>query len=726
LIDAEASGAGPPDPGGGDSGITRQPGAVLASPAYSGNADGIGANLSNRLNAVARLVQIGAARVGQEGFDPRLLADAEALLARAGERLRLSAHHTIVVLAGGTGSGKSSLFNQLAGAPFSPVGVLRPVTRAPHACVWGMEGAGPLLDWLGIQPRHRYARSSALEEGERALTGLLLVDLPDHDSVVTGGSAEVTRLVTQADLMVWVLDPQKYADAAVHSRYLVPMAGHSSVIAAALNQADLLTPEQAEDCVADLRRLLDTEGLHDARVVLTSATSESGVADLRRALMETVIARQAALQRINADVDAVAARFAPYTADADALARVTAALGPGTAALDPASAALGPGSAAVSPGSAGVGPGSAAVSPGSAGVGPGSAAVSPGSAAVSPGSAGVGPGSAAVSPGSAGVGPGSAAVAAPDPGSAGGEPAGSAGQGDPPEQGSGAAAGAGAGPFPAADGFGTDGMPGAVTSALPAASTEALAAAFCAAAGVSGVGRALQSAREMKAVDYVGWPIAWLADRVTGRDPVRKNRLGTLWDELRDVSAGSSPAQQAEISNAITVLADEAGRGLPGTWQASVRQAARSNTADIPAALGNAIGEALPQENSAAPWWRAVAAWQGLLLGVAAVGVAWLLAIIILGAFGAAPGAPLLLRDVSLLPWVVLIVAAILLLGWLTANGSMAVVIRETDEGREQAEQRMRAGVADVARQFVVAPVERELYEFARFHEELAVARGAG
>ena len=92
-----------------------------------------------------------------------------------------------MVLAGGTGSGKSSLFNQLAGAQFSPAGVLRPVTREPHACVWGVEGAGPLLDWLGIEPRRRYARSSALEEGERALTGLLLVDLPDHDSVVTGG-----------------------------------------------------------------------------------------------------------------------------------------------------------------------------------------------------------------------------------------------------------------------------------------------------------------------------------------------------------------------------------------------------------------------------------------------------------------------------------------------------------------------------------------------------------
>ena len=146
MIDAEAPAAGPPGPGGGDSGIPRQTGAVLAGPAYTGNADGIGASLSNRLNAVARLVQIGSARAGQEGFDPGLLADAEALLARAGERLRLSAHHTIAVLAGGTGSGKSSLFNQLAGAQFSSAGVLRPMTREPHACVWGMEGAGSLLD----------------------------------------------------------------------------------------------------------------------------------------------------------------------------------------------------------------------------------------------------------------------------------------------------------------------------------------------------------------------------------------------------------------------------------------------------------------------------------------------------------------------------------------------------------------------------------------------------
>ena len=639
-METEAPVAGAPGPGGPGAGTHRR--AALAGSVHAGELPTSGVSLSERLSALARLVQIGSARVGPDGFSADLLADAEALLARAGERLRLSAHHTIVVLAGGTGSGKSSLFNQLAGAQFSPAGVLRPVTREPHACVWGVEGAGPLLDWLGIEPRRRYARSSALEEGERALTGLLLVDLPDHDSVVTGGSSEVSRLVAQADLMVWVLDPQKYADAAVHSRYLVPMAGHSSVIAAALNQADLLTPEQAQDCVSDLRRLLDAEGLHDARVLLTSATSAAGVADLRRALIETVIARQAALRRISADVDAVAARFGPYAGDAEARARVRSAV-PWTAV------------------------------------------------------------------------PGPAAPAGPPwavPESAGGPAAG----GDPgsPDAVGNAESGAGEAPGDIVD---------IARRAVSPAASDALAAAFCAAAGVSGVGRALQSARELKAVDYVGWPVAWLADRVASRDPVRKVRLGALWDELREVSAGATGAQRAEISNAITALADEAGRGLPGSWQASVRQAARSGTEEVPAALGAAIAQSLPKENSVAPWWRAVAAWQGLLLGTAAVGVVWLLAIIVLGAFGAAPHATLLLRNVGLLPWVALMVAAILLLGWLTANGCMALVIREADQEREQVQQRMRTAIADVAQRFVLAPVERELSEFARFHDELAVAR---
>jgi hypothetical protein len=130
--------------------------------------------LSRRLDALAELVRIGRAHQGQGespsrgpddgvdgGFGQTLLDDADAVLKRAGERLRLSSNHTVVALAGGTGSGKSTLFNALSGAAFSPPGVTRPTTRHVHACVWGMQGVAPLLDWLNVQRRHRYARATA-------------------------------------------------------------------------------------------------------------------------------------------------------------------------------------------------------------------------------------------------------------------------------------------------------------------------------------------------------------------------------------------------------------------------------------------------------------------------------------------------------------------------------------------------------------------------------------
>jgi GTP-binding protein EngB required for normal cell division len=282
-------------------------------------------NLSARLDALAEVVRIGRARESQDGFSKASLDDCEALLRRAGERLRLSSAHTVVALAGGTGSGKSTLFNTLSGAIFSPVGVTRPTTRHVHACVWGMQGAAPLLDWLGVQRRHRYARASELDSGETALNGLLLLDLPDHDSVVAASMAAVDRLSKLADMLIWVLDPQKYADAAVHNRYLIPLAGHANVFTVVLNQVDLLSPEQAAECESDLRRLLDTEGLTDTPLLAVSARTGAGLDELRELLTSAVSANQAASDRISADIDSVIGGFTAHAAGPVAPDRVLAA-----------------------------------------------------------------------------------------------------------------------------------------------------------------------------------------------------------------------------------------------------------------------------------------------------------------------------------------------------------------------------------------------------------------
>lgn len=281
--------------------------------------------LPERLEALAALTRIGRAR---PGFDPGLLAESEDLLRRSGERLRLSAGHTVVAIAGGTGSGKSTLFNALSGATFSVPGVTRPTTRDVHACVWGMEGAGPLLDWLGVDLRHRYERASALDEGEAELRGLVLLDLPDHDSVITSSAAAVDRISKQADMLIWVLDPQKYADAAVHDRYLVPLAGHSGLFTVVLNQIDTLTQEQADDCLEDLGRLLESEGLDDAWLHSVSARTGAGLDSLRGLLADAISASNAAAERISADIAALLDRYAAYDGGPSAAASPAPAADP--------------------------------------------------------------------------------------------------------------------------------------------------------------------------------------------------------------------------------------------------------------------------------------------------------------------------------------------------------------------------------------------------------------
>lgn len=262
--------------------------------------------LSDRLDLLDRLVALGDGRIDQD-----LVDDAAALLTRAGERLRLSGEHTVVALAGGTGSGKSSLFNAVCGLELSPTGLRRPMTSSAHACVWGLDGAGPLLEWLEIETRRRYARASALDADGQvgSLQGLVLLDLPDHDSIRAAHLAEVDKYVRVADLIIWVLDPQKYADFAVHRRYLEQLTGHTGVTLIVLNQIDRLEPEEVSECVKDLRRLLEAEGMGGPNILTTSAKSGAGIDGFREVLADAVAARQARLERLVADIDRLVKRF---------------------------------------------------------------------------------------------------------------------------------------------------------------------------------------------------------------------------------------------------------------------------------------------------------------------------------------------------------------------------------------------------------------------------------
>ncbi|MEU3710730.1 GTPase [Streptomyces catenulae] len=327
-IGAQWDGAPPADPPGTDPAPTGPaPHDTHRDPAYAPYADAPygwalpdtgrhhpGDTLQARLDALRQMIVLSRTRLDRTTLD-----EAGQVLDAADERRRLSTRHTVVAIAGATGSGKSSLFNALAGAPRSRAGAHRPTTGEPVACVWsgGSPGAEGLLHRLGVPPhrRHTPARDAT------GLDGLVLLDLPDHDSAQTGHREQVDRLLALVDAVIWVVDPEKYADAVLHERYLRPHAGYAEVTFVVLNQIDRLPGDAADQVVDDLRRLLDDDGMAlgehgepGATVLALSAATGTGVGELRDTLARFVADRGAADRRLAADLDAAAGRLRPaYT-----------------------------------------------------------------------------------------------------------------------------------------------------------------------------------------------------------------------------------------------------------------------------------------------------------------------------------------------------------------------------------------------------------------------------
>ena len=290
-----------------------------------------------------------------EGRVPEtVLLDAAETLERLSQRRELSTEHTVIGFFGATGSGKSTLFNAIAGQNIALSAPTRPTTSTVQAAIWEAEGSEELLDWLGIDKRV-YPQTQALAaegettEGNKATGGvaapntvtepapglfnrirravggrgemrtrtggLILLDMPDFDSVTTTNRDLAARMMRYVDVLVWVVDPQKYADAVIHRDFMVPLAASGAQALCVLNQADKLAPAEVPAVLASLTRLLQAEGteahLLSAPIAVSARTGE-GIDVLRDLLAQVAAAKSLSLQRTDAQLHATASQLRTY------------------------------------------------------------------------------------------------------------------------------------------------------------------------------------------------------------------------------------------------------------------------------------------------------------------------------------------------------------------------------------------------------------------------------
>lgn len=136
-----------------------------------------------------------------------------------------------VGLLGGTGVGKSTLMNALAGAPIASTSHRRPHTERVLIYRHGEVPLPASLTRNGLWMEIVHAAD--------AIRHILLCDLPDFDSLVGEHRRRVIQFLENLDVLAWVASPEKYGDARFYAFLRqVPKARQNFYFV--LNKVDLL------------------------------------------------------------------------------------------------------------------------------------------------------------------------------------------------------------------------------------------------------------------------------------------------------------------------------------------------------------------------------------------------------------------------------------------------------------------------------------------------------
>lgn len=125
-------------------------------------------------------------------------------LKRKADALDVDRPLLVVMLMGGTGVGKSTLMNALAGAPVAQASFTRPTTRDP--VVYFHQSVNPAR----LDPALRLCRLA--QHDRESLAQKIIVDTPDLDSNDLANREKLKDLLPVADVVLYVGSQEKYHD----------------------------------------------------------------------------------------------------------------------------------------------------------------------------------------------------------------------------------------------------------------------------------------------------------------------------------------------------------------------------------------------------------------------------------------------------------------------------------------------------------------------------------
>ncbi|WP_433431700.1 dynamin family protein [Nonomuraea sp. CA-141351] len=234
-------------------------------------------------------------------------------------RVRTSAAPALIVIAGSTGAGKSTLVNTLAEKNISRTGVRRPTTGVPVLVChpddreWFAEGellGG--LERIDKPSPEAGMRSVVVVATEKLPQGVALLDTPDIDSVVEEHHEIAHRMLDAADLWIFVTTAARYADAPAWS--LLKLAKERGArLAIVLSRVQ---PRAAEVVLKHFVRMLTEYGLGEIdRFVISESKVTDGrlpdseVTELRLWLAELSVDEERRAQAVRETLNGVLNSF---------------------------------------------------------------------------------------------------------------------------------------------------------------------------------------------------------------------------------------------------------------------------------------------------------------------------------------------------------------------------------------------------------------------------------